>query len=61
MSDRIQVFDIAPSPYVRQTQADKWKKRKCVQKYWDFKDQVRAAGITIHDGGTHITFVVDFS
>lgn len=40
MSDRIQVFDITPSPYVRQTQSDKWKKRPAVLKYRAFRDEV---------------------
>lgn len=40
MSDRIQVFDINPVAYVRQTQSDKWKKRPAVLRYRAFRDEV---------------------
>lgn len=40
MSDRIQVFDINPVAYVRQTQSDRWKKRPSVLRYRAFRDEV---------------------
>ena len=34
-------------PKPRMTRADKWKKRKVVLRYWEFKDKVREAGIEL--------------
>ena len=34
------IVDIDPVPKPRMTQSDKWKKRPCVQRYWDFKDDL---------------------
>jgi Holliday junction resolvase RusA-like endonuclease len=38
-------FGVVPKP--RMTRADKWKKRKCVVKYRDFKDRCREARVEI--------------
>jgi Holliday junction resolvase RusA-like endonuclease len=34
-------IDIIPVPKPRMTRSDAWKKRDCVQKYWEFKDRLR--------------------
>lgn len=39
------------------TIGDRWKKRPCVQKYWAFKDEVRAKKVIIYNGDW-ITFIV---
>jgi len=33
-------FDVVPVAKPRMTQQDKWKKRPCVMKYWDFKEEM---------------------
>ena len=35
------LIKVNPIPKPRMTRSDKWKKRKCVQEYWDFKDQLK--------------------
>lgn len=52
------IYNITPVPKPRMTRADKWKKRKCVQRYWDFKDKVRESGLTIPECGSHVTFLI---
>ena len=37
------LLDIKPHSKPRMTRADKWKKRKCVQDYWAFKDKIQSA------------------
>ena len=31
---------ITPVPKPRMTKSDRWKKRPCVVKYWDFKEEL---------------------
>jgi Holliday junction resolvase RusA-like endonuclease len=45
-------YDITPVAKPRMTQSDKWKKRPATAKYWAFKDEVRAAGMTLWNGCT---------
>ena len=35
-------FDVVPVSAPRMTHADRWKKRPCVVKYFEYRDQVRA-------------------
>ncbi len=35
-------FDVVPVAAPRMTHADRWKKRSCVVKYFEYRDQVRA-------------------
>lgn len=35
------VFDVKPVGKPRMTQSDKWRKRKCVIAYFDYKDEIR--------------------
>jgi hypothetical protein len=35
------VLDVEPIAKPRMTRSDKWKKRPCVSRYWDFCDQLR--------------------
>lgn len=51
-------YNITPIPKPRMTRSDSWKKRPCVMRYWDFKDQVREAGVKIPEDGYLITFVL---
>ena len=46
------MYHITPCPAPRMTRADKWKRRPCVVRYFDFRDQVRAARITLTDTPT---------
>lgn len=50
-------YDLTPQPKVKQTAADRWKKRPCVLKYRAFSDEVRRLGVTIADG-CHFRFEV---
>ena len=34
-------YAIDPVPKPRMTKSDKWKKRTCVMRYWEFKDKVK--------------------
>lgn len=36
---------ITPKPKPRMTQADKWKRRPCVERYWQYKDDIRKTQI----------------
>lgn len=45
--ERVKVFNIEPVPKPRMTQADKWKKRPPVLKYFAFKDEVKLNKITL--------------
>lgn len=54
----VQRFDITPVPKPRMTKRDQWAKRACVTRYFDFKDQVRAAGLSIPETGCRIIFVM---
>lgn len=38
---RTYIFELDPVPKPRMTQADKWKKRKTVTDYWEFKKLIR--------------------
>lgn len=40
MSDRIQLIDVVPTAYVRQSRSDKWKKRPTVLRYRAFRDEI---------------------
>jgi len=35
-------FDVVPVAAPRMTHADRWKRRRCVVKYFEYRDQVRA-------------------
>lgn len=37
----IKKFYINPIPKPRMTRADRWKKRPCVIKYWEYKDKLK--------------------
>ncbi len=50
------IYKINPVPKPRMTRSDKWKKRPPVMRYWEFKDAVRKAGVTIPESGAHIIF-----
>ena len=47
------IFNITPIPKPRMTRADSWKKRPCVVRYWDYKDnltlQARALRFTVEE------------
>jgi hypothetical protein len=40
-------FNIDPCPKPRMTSSDRWKKRKCTDKYWKFKDDLKEIAIRI--------------
>ncbi len=41
----LHVFDVEPVAKPRMTRRDKWAKRPCVLRYWDFVDQLKAEAI----------------
>ncbi len=51
-------YNITPVPKPRMTQADRWKKRPCTQRYWDFKDKVRELGVVLPERGFHAIFYI---
>lgn len=52
------VYLINPVSKPRMNRGDKWKKRKCVLKYWAFKDEVRAKKLKLPVCNYHVTFIV---
>ncbi len=52
-----QIYPIIPNTKPRMTQSDKWKKRPCVLRYFEFKDKVRDHKVELPECH-HITFVV---
>jgi len=56
-SKDVYYYNINPVPKPRMTQADRWRKRPCVLRYFDFKDKVRELDIKV-DNGDHIIFVL---
>jgi Holliday junction resolvase RusA-like endonuclease len=51
-------YRIDPISKPRMTKRDKWLKRPCVQKYWQYKALVRESGITLPEGNFHVTFIL---
>ena len=49
------IYCIDPCPAPRMTRSDRWKKRPCVLKYLEFKDECRRLNIKV-DNYDHITF-----
>jgi len=54
----LKIYNIKPVPKCRMTRSDKWKKRSCVLRYFDFCDKVRKAGIDLPDHGATILFTI---
>lgn len=52
-------FNIKPIAAPRMTQADRWKKRPIVLRYWDYKDQLREhmEGVDLPES-YHIHFII---
>ena len=57
-------LDVTPMGAVRMTRADAWKKRKCVLKYWEYKDLLKSEAKKHNYKLTEIlkdiTFVIPF-
>lgn len=51
------IYDIAPVPKPRMTQADKWHKRACTSAYWDFKAECLAKKVFMPDA-CKVTFFI---
>lgn len=53
-------YDITPVSAARMTRREKWltPRRPCVQKYFDFRSEVKKLGITIQESGSHIIFIL---
>jgi Holliday junction resolvase RusA-like endonuclease len=54
-----QIFVITPVPAPRQVASDKWNPRPNVLRYRAFKDQVKAAGMTLPSIPCKITFYIE--
>lgn len=54
----MKAYNITPIPKPRMTRSDKWKKRDCVDRYWQFKDEVRQAEITLPESHYHVIFIL---
>jgi len=59
MSDRIQVFNIAPTPAPRQSARDKWKPSKAVQIYRAFRDEVGLKIKELPADFFHVVFLIE--
>ncbi len=42
-------INISPVPKPRMTRADRWKRRKCVERYFEYCDELRSNGLEIGD------------
>ena len=51
-------INVTPVAKPRMTRADSWKKRPVVQRYWAFKDKIRASGLVLPNSGFHVVFVI---
>lgn len=51
-------YPITPIGKPRMTRRDRWKRRPAVEKYYAFKDQVRAHGVKVPDCCAAITFTL---
>ena len=49
------IYCIDPCPAPRMNRSDRWKKRPCVLKYFEFKDECRYLNIKVNNYD-HITF-----
>lgn len=49
-------YPITPVPKPRMTKLDKWKKRDCVMRYWEFKDEVKRHKVVFPEYKAHVTF-----
>lgn len=54
----IKTFKVTPMGKPRMIASDKWKKRKCVEKYWAYKDKILAQsnGFILPDSNVRIVF-----
>jgi len=50
------IYNINPVAKPRMTQSDRWNKRRCVTKYWDFKDKCTALKMKIPTSDAKICF-----
>jgi Holliday junction resolvase RusA-like endonuclease len=53
------VISVNPIAKPRMTNRDKWKKRQCVRKYFNYKNFLKANLITIQNSSNHIIFVIE--
>jgi len=51
-------YKIKPVSKPRMTRSDKWKKRDCVVRYWEFKDEVKKNNIILKKSNSHIIFTI---
>ena len=51
------VYPITPVPAPRMTRRDRWAKRPCVLRYWEFRDEVRLRKVVLPDR-CHVVFVM---
>ena len=51
-------YPITPMGKPRMTKADAWKKRECVLRYSDFKDECRLRKLTLPESGYHVVCVI---
>ena len=54
----IKRYEITAISKPRMTKRDRWMKRPATQKYWEYKDKIKASGMEIPESCVHITFVL---
>lgn len=52
-------YPIIPCAAPRMTQADKWKRRECVLKYFAFRDDIKRHNVQFANGQA-VTFIIPF-
>ena len=55
---KIEIFDITPTAYVRQTRADRWKRRPVVLRYRAFRDEVALRIRELPEDFFHVVFLL---
>lgn len=51
-------YDIKPVPKPRMTRSDKWKKRKCVVEYFEYRDLIKFNDVKLYDNGFYVKFTM---
>lgn len=54
----MKIYDVVPVPKPRMTQADRWRKRPPVLRYFAFKDEVKLKKIDLPESHYRVTFII---
>lgn len=54
--NKLRKFLVTPVSKPRMTRSDRWKKRACTTKYWNFKDRLKELNFELPESGAHVIF-----